>query len=40
MYECGPDIDEDEEQREMYKNNFDSDFNAFVNEDDEVVLED
>jgi len=40
MYECGPDIDEDEEQRDMYKNNFESDFNNFVSEDDEVVLED
>lgn len=40
MYECGEDVDEDEDQREMYKANCDTDLNAFVNEDNELVLED
>lgn len=40
MQECGEDVDEDEDQREMYKTNCETDMNAFVNEDNELVLED
>lgn len=40
MQECGEDVDEDEDQRDMQKTNCETDMNAFVNEDNELVLED